>query len=77
MGWKKSFETREKRINMLRDYLKKEAQNGSSPFIQKIVEDTKLPRSTVERYLSEYLLDEIESFNEGNLRKIKYIGVEK
>lgn len=74
MGWRRQFETREKRINELRLLLKQKLNSGRDYFIQELVNDTDIPRSTVERYLYEYLNDEVEIYYEGPLKKIRYKG---
>lgn len=72
MGWRRQFETREKRINELRILLKQKLNSGRDYFIQELVNDTDIPRSTVERYLYEYLNEEVEIYYEGPLKKIRY-----
>lgn len=77
LGWRKQFELRNERINYIRNLLKEKTNSGKDYFIQELVNETRIPRSTVERYLYEYLEKEIEIYYEGPLKKIKYVGKEK
>ena len=43
MGWRRQFETREKRINELRVLLKQKLNSGRDYFIQELVNDTDIP----------------------------------
>lgn len=65
---------REKRINELRNFLLSKKLSGRDCYLQEIVNETKLPRGTVDRYLKKYLINEIQIYYEGPLKKIRYIG---
>ncbi len=77
VGWRKQFELRNERIDYIRNLLRERTKSGKDYFIQELVNETRIPRSTVERYLYEYLDKEIEIYYEGPLKKIKYVGKEK
>ena len=75
MGWRKQFELRNERIEYIRNLLRERTKSGKDYFIQELVNETRIPRSTVERYLYEYLEKEIEIYYEGPLKKIKFVGI--
>ena len=75
VGWRKQFELRNERIEYIRNLLKERTKSGKDYFIQELVNETRIPRSTVERYLYEYLEKEIEilksqAMNEGKPAEI-------
>ena len=63
-----------KGVSAIKTISKQKLNSGRDYFIQELVNDTDIPRSTVERYLYEYLNDEVEIYYEGPLKKIRYKG---